>query len=100
MNRKQLITLYSWSQDFLRLMYNRTLHGGFKHGTALESVERGNNFGAMIGPRLEAYLETGNLEYLSDIANFSMYEFMWPSHPKAHFQAADSEKTGQIGPRV
>ena len=35
--------------------------------------------------RLELYKETGNTEYLADVANFSMIEFMYPQHPEAHF---------------
>ena len=35
--------------------------------------------------RLELYKETGNIEYLCDVANFAMIEFMYPQHPNRHF---------------
>lgn len=35
--------------------------------------------------RLQLYEETGNVEYLCDVANFAMIEFMFPQHEKAHF---------------
>ena len=47
---------------------------------AIESLEK----------RLERYKETGNTEFLADIANFAMIEFMFPQHPKAHYKQTDS----------
>lgn len=41
--------------------------------------------------RLKKYAETGNLEWLMDVANFAMIEFMRPRHEKAHFQSTDSD---------
>jgi hypothetical protein len=46
--------------------------------------------------RLDAYKRTGNTEFLADIANFAMIEFMYPQHPKAHFEATDSNKSPGI----
>lgn len=43
--------------------------------------------------RLEKYKETGNIEFLCDIANFAMIEFMYPQHPKAHYKATDSKES-------
>lgn len=40
--------------------------------------------------RLRKYQETGNKEYLADVANFAMIEFMHPGHPKSHYEAVDS----------
>jgi hypothetical protein len=38
-----------------------------------------------IDSRLELYKQTGNTEYLADVANFAMIEFMYPQHPEAHY---------------
>jgi len=35
----------------------------------------------------------GNTEYLMDVANFAMIEFMLPRHPDAHFKAEDSSQS-------
>lgn len=43
--------------------------------------------------RLNNYLLDGNTEWLMDVANFAMMEFMFPSHPKAHFRATDSDES-------
>lgn len=41
--------------------------------------------------RLDKYKETGNTEFLADIANFAMIEFMYPQHLKAFYKSTDSE---------
>lgn len=44
------------------------------------------------------FMETGNTEYLCDLANYAMFEFMYPQHPKGHFRATDSrESAGIVG---
>ncbi len=55
--------------------------------------------------RLEQYERTGNTEYLMDVANYAMIEFMRPGHPKAHFKATDSKASpgriwrGEVDPK-
>jgi len=46
---------------------------------AIKSLER----------RLELYKETGNADYLVDIANFAMIEFSHPAHEKFHDKPTD-----------
>ena len=47
---------------------------------------------------LDKYKATGNTEYLCDLANYAMFEFMYPQHPKGHFRATDSrESAGIVG---
>lgn len=41
--------------------------------------------------RLDKYAQTGNTEYLIDVANFAMIEFMRPLHRDAFFQATDAD---------
>ena len=40
--------------------------------------------------RLQKYLDTGNTEYLADVANFAMLEFMNPSIDGASYQPTDN----------
>jgi hypothetical protein len=35
------------------------------------------------------YEESGNTDYLVDVANFAMIEFMHPSHPDASYKPTD-----------
>lgn len=39
--------------------------------------------------RLQLYRETGNQDYLVDVANFAMIEFMCPDHEEAHDTPTD-----------
>lgn len=42
--------------------------------------------------RLEKYKETGNTDYLVDVANFAMIEYMFPQHKDANYHAGADEK--------
>lgn len=48
---------------------------------------------------LQRYEETGNLDYLVDVANYAMIEYMFPQHKDAHYRAGTREKdsAGQVG---
>jgi len=47
--------------------------------------------------RLERYIQDGNTEWLVDVANFAMIEFMLPGHPGAHYRPTDSrESPGRV----
>ena len=52
-------------------------HGEYKCMPALDNIAL----------RLAKYLETGNTEFLCDVANFAMIEFMYPSVDGAHFES-------------
>lgn len=43
--------------------------------------------------RLRLYRETGNTEWLVDLANFAMIEYMHHSHPQAHFRATGGNES-------
>ncbi len=43
--------------------------------------------------RFHKYKDTGNTEWLIDVSNFAMIEFMHPRHPLAHFRATDSNES-------
>ena len=50
---------------------------------------------ANLESRLAKYKADGNTEWLMDVANFAMIEYMRPRHPKAHF-AADTRSPGRV----
>lgn len=75
-----------YSEQFDELRKNRMEVSYYKYGPVKE------NYGAglisaisNLEKRLELYKQTGNTEYLCDVANFAMIEFMHPQHKKAHF---------------
>lgn len=47
--------------------------------------------------RLEAYEATGNTEFLVDVANFAMFEFMFPQVANAHYTPTDSGAVETVG---
>ncbi len=56
---------------------------------------------ASLEKRLQAYKDTGNTEFLADIANFAMFEYMHPQHPNGHYKPTDSsESPGIVGMSV
>ena len=91
-----------YSIRFDELRRNRVEVSYYKYGPASQNFGRGN---VQAIPTLEKclqkYKETGNGDYLCDIANYAMFEFMYPQHPKAHFRATDSsESAGIVGMSV
>lgn len=95
-NDKILETEYS--KEFDKLRQDRMIVSFYKYGPlktnykeklidAIESLEM----------RLKMYKQTGNTEFLCDIANFAMIEFMCPQHPNAHFKPLDDGKSHIVG---
>lgn len=75
-----------WSEEFETLMRNRLVMGAFRYGKIgdknkpvydrIESIER----------RARKYRETGNKEFLVDIANLCLLEFV---EGEGHFESID-----------
>ena len=55
-------------------------YGNYKCMNAIENLKI----------RLQKYLDTGNTEYLADVANFAMLEFMHPSIEGARYKPTDN----------
>lgn len=88
-----------YSEEFDRLRKNRVETSYYKYGPAKDNFGSGN---VQAIPTMELcvkkYQETGNREYLVDASNYLMFEYMFPQHPKAHFQATNSnESAGIVG---
>lgn len=87
-----------FSEDFVQKMKNRMLTSFYKYGPVAEGYPENVDAIASLKVRLEKYEETGNTEFLCDVGNFAMIEFMLPRHPKAHFKATDAkESPGRVG---
>ena len=86
-----------YSNRFDELRKNRVEVSFFKYGPARKNFRTGN-VKAIPSMELciEKYNSTGNTEYLVDAANYLMFEFMYPQHPKAHFKATDSRDSAGI----
>ena len=86
-----------YSDEFDRLRKNRVEMSFYKYGPAAQNFGQGyvNALGSM-KKCMDKYQETGNKEYLCDAANYLMFEFMFPTHKKAHFRATDSKESAGI----
>ena len=91
-----------YSDKFDKLRKNRIGTSYFKYGSAKQNFGRG--YVDAIGSLekcLQKYKDTGNTEYLCDLANYAMFEYMYPQHEKAHFKATESgESAGIVGMSV
>ena len=79
-----------WSAEFEELQRNRMIVGAFRYGMVATQrrATAYDNVGSLID-RARAYIETGNMEHLVDIANLAMIEFKIGVHPERHFHATD-----------
>lgn len=85
-----------FSPEFVRAMMNRMAVSFHKYGKVADAAGR-VDFLASLRVRLDKYLSTGNTEWLVDVGNLAMMEFMHPSHPEAHFRGTDSaESPGRV----
>lgn len=98
------VPLTEISGEFIQGMANRMAMSYFKYGPIAMAYPDRVNAVASLKIRLQKYLETGNTEFLLDVANFAMIEFMKPAHPSAHFSPTDSSKSpgriwfGEVNP--
>lgn len=85
------------SETFHQGMVDRMIVSYHKYGPVAEGYPDRVDAVKSLKERLAKYEETGNTEWLMDVANFCMIEHMHPRHPAAHFRATDSgESPGRI----
>lgn len=81
-----------FSEDFIQKMRNRMVTSFYKYGPVEQNAGRTDEIESL-KDRVGLYEKTGNTEWLIDVANFAMIEFMFPQHKKAHFRATDSRES-------
>lgn len=79
-----------FSEQFVSYMKNRMEVSYHKYGPIKNAYPHKVNALESLQLRIRKYQETGNTEYLIDVANFAMIEFMRPAHKEAYFEATDS----------
>ncbi len=91
-----------FSEPFVQGMADRMAvsyckYGAMKDATSVDKL-------ASLRKRLEKYEQDGNTEWLMDVANFALMEFVHPRHPDAHFTPTDGKAspgrqwTGDVDP--
>jgi hypothetical protein len=82
-----------FSDRFVEGMRARMVVSYFKYGPVADGYPGRVDALASLETRLRRYRETGNAEWLMDVANFAMIEFMHPRHPEAYFRPTDSDES-------
>ncbi len=82
-----------FSPEFVQGMADRMSVSYFKYGLVADAYPARVDAIASLEKRLQKYKDTGNLEWLMDVANFAMIEFMRPKHPDAHYRPTDSKES-------
>ena len=65
----------------------------YKYGWANKTYPELAQAHKCIEQRLDMYRKTHNKEYLIDVANFAMLEFLYPSYQDAKYLPTDSDKS-------
>lgn len=78
-----------WCPEFERLMRNRLIIGGMRYGLLASAGKAQWDRSHFIRQRLKLYEQTGNLEYLVDVANGALLEYVEGVHPNKHWRATD-----------
>lgn len=81
------------SEKFIQGMVDRMFTSYYRYGPIQDGFPHKVNAIGCLHMRLKKYEETGNTEWLMDVANFAMIEFILPSHPNAHFRATEGEES-------
>lgn len=81
------------SVKFLQGMADRMGTSFYKYGPVADNARHHTDTEANLKKRLAKYEETGNTEWLMDVANFAMIEFMFPMHPKAHYRPTTEKES-------
>lgn len=82
-----------FSPEFVQGMANRMAVSFHKYGKVSDGFPENIDAISSLHVRLNKYEETGNTEWLMDVANFAMIEFMHPRHPLVHFEGTDSDQS-------
>jgi hypothetical protein len=82
-----------FSPKFVQGMADRMATSYYKYGKVALAYPKKVDAISSLEKRLEKYKEDGNTEWLMDLANFAMIEFMHPKHEKAHFRPTDSKES-------
>ena len=82
-----------WFPEFEQLMRNRLIMGAFRYQLFKDKACSASLMFEYLKQKVAVYEKTGNREALVDIANMAGLEFMFPSHPNAHWAAGDDDSS-------
>lgn len=83
------------SQRFVQGMSDRMAVSFEKYGPIVMAYPHDVDAVQCLKDRLAKYEETGNTEWLMDVANFAQIEFQLPRHPDAHYDP-ETKSIGRV----
>lgn len=93
MDTREQILSRDFSEEFISKMKNAIEMSHHKYGWASKTYPELAQAVKCIQERLDLYNETHNKEYLVDVANFAMLEYLYPSYSDAKYISTDSDKS-------
>lgn len=89
---KQKILKTEYSEKFDEIRQNMMIMSYYKYGPLKDNYGNYKCMNAIenLKIRLQKYIDTGNTEYLADVANFAMIEFMNPQIEGAQYKPTDN----------
>lgn len=89
---REKILKTEYSEQFDKIRKDMMIMSYYKYGPLKDNYGTYKCMNAIenLKIRLDKYLETGNTEYLADVANFAMLEFMNPSIEGAKYVPTDN----------
>ena len=93
MNTREQILSRDFSEEFISKMKNAIETSYYKYGWASQTYPELAQAVKCIQERLDLYNKTHNKDYLVDIANFAMLEYLYPSYDDAKYVPTDSDKS-------
>ena len=91
------ITETQFDIPFLQGMLDRMATSYFKYGN-MRAANQINGYDGIetLLARLDAYADTGNSEFLMDVSNFAMIEFVSPTQPDTYFKSTEGDESPGI----
>ena len=88
-----------YSEKFDDIRKKMMIMSYYKYGPLKDNYDKFKCMDAIgnMKKRIEKYIETGNTEFLADVANFAMIEFMHPSIDGAKYTPTDSGACEVVG---
>ena len=88
-----------YSERFDKIRKDMMVMSYYKYGPIKDNYETYKCLDALanLKKRIKKYEETGNTEFLADVANFAMLEFMYPSISGARYTPTDSGVCDMVG---
>lgn len=85
-----------FSQRFVQGMADRMAVSYCKYGAAADAYPHRVSAINSLLARVQKYQDTGNTEWLMDVANFAMVEFMYPSDGSCYTPTDSAASPGRV----